>query len=104
MGVDNISAKLLKKAGVAIVDPITHIINLSLQTSIIPDSWKRARLYPIYKSGDHTDPSNYRPIAILPVLSKICEKVVFAQVYELTINFIVVSQALDLYIAQQQHC
>ena len=81
-GVDNISAKLLQKAGVAIVDPIAHIINLSLQTSTFPDSWKRARLNPIYKSGDHTDPSNYRPIAILPVLSKICEKVVFAQVYE----------------------
>ena len=52
------------------------------KTSTFPDSWKRARLNPIYKSGDHTDPCNYRPIAILPVLSKICEKVVFAQVYE----------------------
>ena len=78
-GVDNISAKLLQKAGVAIVDPIAHIINLSLQTSTFPDSWKRARLNPIYKSGDHTDPSNYCPIAIVPVLSKICEKVVFVQ-------------------------
>ena len=71
MGVDNISAKLLKKAGVAIIDPITHIISLSLQTSVFPGSWKRARLNPIYKSGDYTDLRNYHPIAILPVLSKI---------------------------------
>ena len=81
-GVDNISANLLKKAGVVIVDPITHIINLSLKTSIFPDSWKRARLNSIHISGNHTDPGPYRPIAILPVLSKLCEKVVFAQLYD----------------------
>ena len=81
-GNDNISARLLKKAGVAIIDPITHIINLSLKTGMFPKSWKKARVNPIYKgTGEKTDPGNYRPIAILPVLSKICERAVFDQLH-----------------------
>ena len=68
-GNDNISARSLKKAGVAITDPIPHIINLSLKTGMFPKSWKKARVNPIYKgTGEKTNPGYYRPIAILPVL------------------------------------
>ena len=56
--------------------PLTKMINLSLQTGIFPDSLKVARLTPIFKSGDMTDPANYRPIASLPFISKLFERYV----------------------------
>ena len=80
-GTDDLPAKLLKMAAHSIVEPITHIINLSLVTGIFPCAWKNARISPIYKGGDATDPGNYRPISILPVMSKIIERAVFDQMY-----------------------
>ena len=100
-GIDNISARLLKKAGVAIVDPITHIINLSLQTHVFPDSWKRARLNPIYKAGDHTDPGNYRPIAILQRFVKKLSSLKFMS--SLMISFIAINQVSDHFTAPLLH-
>jgi len=59
--------------------PITHLVNLSVKQSIFPNSWKDAVLVPIFKAGELTDVANYRPISILPVISKITEKVVTEQ-------------------------
>ena len=53
----------------------------SSQTSQFPDSWKVARITPIFKEGDKTEKSNYRPISVLPVISKLFEKLVFNQLY-----------------------
>ena len=61
---------------------LTHIINLSIITGIFPDEWKLARVSPIYKEGAKSDPNNYRPISVLPVISKLIERVVFDQFYE----------------------
>ena len=47
-----------------------------------PDSWKVARITPIFKDGDRTEKSNYRPISVLPVISKLFEKLVFNQLYQ----------------------
>ena len=58
---------------------MTHVINVSIRYSRYPSSWKQAKVIPLYKKGDLLDPKNYRPIAILPVLSKILERVVFNQ-------------------------
>jgi hypothetical protein len=80
-GTDEIPSRLIKLAGMSIVTPITYIINLSLSTGIFPDRWKHARLCPIFKSGDRSEPCNYRPISILQVLSKLCERAVFDQLY-----------------------
>ena len=57
--------------------PLTHIINLSLQSGIVPDQLKIARVIPLFKSGEDRLISNYRPISILPVFSKLFEKVVY---------------------------
>ncbi len=54
--------------------PITHKINLSLTQAAVSSAWKVATVTPIYKSGDNTDPGNYRPISILPGISTITEK------------------------------
>ena len=57
----------------SIIQPFTHIVNLSLKTGIMPDLCKIAVVTPIHKGGDPTDPGNYRPISILPILGKAIE-------------------------------
>jgi hypothetical protein len=73
---NNMSTKLLKASIEKVVTPITHIINLSLSTGIVPTKMKIAKVIPIFKSGDRSDFSQYRPISILPVFSKLLEKIV----------------------------
>ncbi|MGL4211166.1 MAG: reverse transcriptase domain-containing protein [Cetobacterium somerae] len=58
---------------------ITHLINLSFEGNVFPTAWKKAIVTPIFKSGDNYEVSNYRPISILPVFSKVAEKIVFEQ-------------------------
>ena len=62
--------------------PVSHIINLSLHNATFPDDFKTARVIPLYKKGDRFAEGNYRPVSILPVMSKIFERVVYDQVYE----------------------
>ena len=81
-GVDNIPARLLRDSATAISQPITYLINLSLQTGNIPEEWKTARITPIHKSGSITSTDNYRPISVLPILSKILESNVHTQLME----------------------
>ena len=53
--------------------------NLSLKTSILPTDWKVAKVIPTHKSGALSKPDNYRPISVLPVSSKIIEKIIHRQ-------------------------
>ena len=69
-GIDNLPPCLLKDAARTISAPLTHLINLSLQTGLFPKDWKLAKIVPIHKSGSHSSIDNYRPISVLPVLSK----------------------------------
>lgn len=80
MGVDEISTMFIKDSSSSLIRHITYLINMSLLTSTVPKLWKTAIIIPIYKNqGNELEPSNYRPIAILPILSKVLEKVVFLQ-------------------------
>ncbi|XP_066019612.1 uncharacterized protein [Pocillopora verrucosa] len=81
IGLDKISARLLKDSGHTIVPSLTSLFNLLLQTGTFPSVWKNARVIPLYKKGDKQDPSNYRPISVLPTLSKILENAVHTQFY-----------------------
>ena len=47
-----------------------------------PDVWKKGKITPLFKSNDPTAPNNYRPITILPIISKIMERIVHRQVYK----------------------
>ena len=79
-GTDGISSKVLKSAADVLAAPITFIINTSLTSGVYPTRWKTAKVIPILKKGDRSAMSNYRPIALLPVASKILEEVVRSQV------------------------
>ena len=80
-GCDKISARFLKDAASVIVTPLTHIINISLMNGLVPDEFKTARVVPLYKKDDRNQEGNYRPVSILPVVSKIFERVVHEQLY-----------------------
>ena len=76
-GYDGIPTWSVNKFIGVISKPLTHIINLSLQSGIVPDQLKFARVIPLFKSGEDRLISNYRPISILPVFSKLFEKIVY---------------------------
>ena len=78
---DDLSMKLIKYIDIYISKPLSVIINQSLNTGIFPSLLKIAKVIPIYKCEDEHILNNYRPISLLPILSKIFEKVVFKQVY-----------------------
>ena len=80
-GVDGISSRMLKLAAPIIAPSITKLINLSFSLNVFPSRWKTAKVTPIFKSGDPTDVTNYRPISVLPILSKIAERHVHNAVY-----------------------
>ena len=73
-GTDNVGPRLLKLAAPYISDDITYICNQSINKSTFPRKWKEAKVSPLHKNGPHDDVNNYRPISILPVLSKVLEK------------------------------
>lgn len=57
-------------------------MNLSIKTSTVPNIWKSAKVVPIFKSGNNDLPENYRPISVLPMLSKVFEKAVYYQLLQ----------------------
>ena len=74
------NSSLLKLAAPLIAPSLTHIMNLSLCLGIVPSDWKCARVTPIYKGvGDKSEPNNYRPISVVPIVAKVFEKVVKSQ-------------------------
>jgi hypothetical protein len=98
---DGISNKKLKAISKTISFPLSHLINISIALDYGPVAWKTAKLVPLYKSGDATETTNYRPISLLSTFSKVLEKVIYKQVYfYLNSNKLV---ALDQYGFRQNH-
>ena len=81
IGLDNISARLLKDSASVTSKSLTKLFNQSLVTYTFPSLWKFGKVSALFKKGDRFDPSNYRPITVLPTLSKILEKAVHNQLY-----------------------
>ena len=86
-GIDSLGPRILKLAAPVIAKPIAHLINMSIKEGIFPDDLKMAKVTPIYKKGERSDPGNYRPISILPTLSKIIEKHVASQLRDFLQTF-----------------
>ncbi len=81
-GSDGIASNFLKIAFPVICNSICDIFNFSIFSGSFPESWKIARVAPIFKGGKPDDRSNYRPISVLPVVSRLFEKVIYDQLYQ----------------------
>ena len=79
-GEDGISAKLLSKTTDQIIDPITHIVDLTFKTNIFPMELKCAKVIPILKTGDPCLLNNYRPISLLSSSSKLLERTIYNEI------------------------
>ena len=66
--------KVLKLVSPVFVQPFTKLINLSIQSGCFPTKWKMAHVTPLFKDGAQDCRDNYRPISVLSILSKVCEK------------------------------
>ena len=78
-GFDNISTLFLKQISPTIITPMTLLINQVFNTGIFPERLKLAKVIPVFKKGDSKLINNYRPISLLPVISKVLEKIIANQ-------------------------
>ena len=85
-GLDGIASHFLKIAFPVISSSLCGIYNLSMETGVFPDNWKEARVAPIFKGGNADDRSNYRPISVLPVVSRLFDKLIYDQFYKYLVS------------------
>ena len=78
-GIDNLSGRILKDGGVVLALPTSDLCNLSMKRLRFPLDRKIAKLKPLYKNGSKTDRKIYRPVSLLPLVSKVIEKVIHNQ-------------------------
>ena len=78
-GIDRLPGRFLKDGADVLAKQVTDICNLSISLNKLPSSFNSAKVKPIFKKGRKINFSNYRPISLLPMLSKIIEKVVHEQ-------------------------
>ncbi len=86
-GHDEIKPDIVKSVADTIAHPLSFIFNLSFRTGIIPDHLKIAKVVPIFKKGDQDCFGNYRPISILPIFSKIIERLIHKRLYAFISKF-----------------
>ena len=81
-GGDGISIGMIRLCFDSVGWVLLHLVNSSITQSDVPHSWKHSLVHPIHKSGNISDPSNFRPISIVPVIAKIVERAVHQQLYK----------------------
>ena len=85
-GADDVPGVFLKKFAVELAPSICTLFNMSLSCGTVPSVFKQARITPVFKGGDETQPQQYRPISLLPILSKILERLVQRRVMAYLVN------------------
>ena len=78
-GPDGITIDMLRVTFPVVGPHLLKLINTCIVHCDLPPEWKVATVVPLFKKGDRSDPNNYRPISVLPVVSKLCERVVCTQ-------------------------
>ena len=81
-GLDGIPPVVLKTCALELAPCLTKLFRLCLSTSIYPSCWKLALVQPVLKKGDPSQPSNYRPIAINSILSKVFESIINKKIWK----------------------
>ena len=85
--INYMNPKLAKNFAKELSVPLAYLINNSFETGHFPDLLKIAKIMPIFKQGDKLDPNNYRPIAILPLFSKIYERAIYNRLVQFFHDF-----------------
>ena len=85
-GIDDINPIFLRDGAELIKGAVTHIINLSIKTNVVPEMFKYAIVKPLHKKNSRLEVGNYRPVSILCTLSKILEKSIFNQMNEFLVK------------------
>ena len=80
-GLPDIPIRLVKYGVEALARPLMLLLNRSIKEGTLPVDWKHVIVTPVHKAGSKSDPSNFRPISVLPVFSKILERAVHRMVY-----------------------
>ena len=80
-GPNSIPVRILKDHSTLLSEPLSLIINLSFEKGIFPNMCKIAQVIPVFKKGDSSICTNYRPISLLSVFSKIFEKCFYSHLY-----------------------
>ena len=75
-GVDNLAGRFLKDSSNILFTPIAKICNLCIKLASFPDKYKISKIKPLYKKGLKTDRKNFRSISLLPLISKIIERII----------------------------
>ena len=86
-GYDGISSITVKYVANELLEPLIHICNISLSLGEFPDEMKLARVVPIHKKGKKDQFNNYRPISVLPVFSKLLERLMYNRIVEFIDKF-----------------
>ena len=81
-GIDNLSGIFVKDGAKLLTTPVTQLCDPSISSRRFPDACKIAKLKPLFKKGTRMDPKNYRPISLLPLISKVLERVIHEQTTE----------------------
>jgi hypothetical protein len=84
-GPDGLPTRVLKECAPQLAPSITTLFNDSLNSGNIPKAWKLANVVPLHKKGNKHQSNNYRPISLLPVISKVLERCVFNKIIEILI-------------------
>ena len=92
-GLDNISSFFLKKGMPVFANSLSQMFNLCLSLGKFPEFWKMARVTPTYKDGSRNEIPNYRPISVLPFVSRLFEKLVYDHLYTCLIQTTFSTQA-----------
>ena len=80
-GPDGIKSRILIQSAHQLAPHLSKLFSFSLNTSSVPNSWKISNVCPIFKSGDPSLPSNYRPVSLLNNIEKVSKRIIFKHVY-----------------------
>ena len=80
-GPDGINNRILLETSVQLSQPLCDLFNASLSSSVMPSDWKCSNVCAIFKKGDPSNPSNYRPISLLNTMEKVFERIIFKHVF-----------------------
>lgn len=84
-GPDSIPARLLNELSVQLAPALTYIYQKSITAGEVPDDWKMAHVVPIFKKGDKSKSSNYRPVSLTSICSKLMEHILHSNIRHVTL-------------------